>query len=314
MRPREYAVLTLLALIWGASFLFIRVAVLEISPFDLVFFRLGIASLVLLPVVLIRPRLIKGWQRYIPGFLLVGLFNTALPYSLFGYGEQHIPSGHASIINATTPLFAVVLTAVLPGIVHARLTARRGLGALISFAGVLVLVGPNALQGTDTLLAYGACLLAAGLYAISNVLARMMLHDAPLLAQAFFIDFAGFLFILPFALVSGLPQHVPSAGAIASILTLATLGTAVAFLMFYWLLQHVGVLRTSLVTYLLPCTALVWGAVLLHESITANVIAGLALVLAGIAIINNLFGARVNAKLAETTTPALAPESGGKTE
>jgi drug/metabolite transporter (DMT)-like permease len=307
MRPREYAVLGTLALIWGASFLFIRVAVREISPFDLVFFRLGIGSLVLLPAIIIRPRLIAGWHRYIPGLVLVGLCNTAIPYTLFGYGEQHIPSGHASIINATTPLFAVILTTVLPGAIHERLTATRGVGVLISFGGVLVLVGPSIFAAGGTLLAYGACLLAALLYAVSNVIARLTLQGAPLLAQAFFIDFAGFLFVMPVALVTGLPTRLPSTGALVSIGILSTLGTAVAFLLLYWLIQHVGVVRASLVTYLLPCTALIWGAVLLHEMITPNVLAGLALVLLGIAIVNRVFRRRP-APVLEVATPIVAPE------
>jgi drug/metabolite transporter (DMT)-like permease len=290
MRPREFSILLLLALIWGASFLFIRVAVLEISPFALVFFRLGLAALVLLPVVLIRPRWVQGWQRYIPGFLAVGLVNAAIPYTLFGIGETHVASGQASIINATTPLFAVIMTASLPGIVHERLTVARGIGALVSFGGVLALVGPSAFAGSGDLVNYLAILAAAFAYAVGGVLARVMLKGAPLLAQALGINLAGFLFIAPVAIITGLPQHLPSPQAIASIATLSILGTAVAFLLFYWLFQQVGVTRTVIVTYLLPCTALVWGAVLLHETLTLNVIAGLVLVLLGIAIINNVFG------------------------
>ncbi len=291
MRPREFAVLLALALIWGASFLFIRVAVLEISPFALVFFRLGLAALVLLPVALARSRWVRGWQRYIPGYLAVGLVNAAIPYSLFGFGETHVPSGQAAIINATTPLYAVVLTAMLPGIVHERLTVTRAVGALVSFGGVLALVGPAALQGHSELINYLEIIGAAFAYAVGGVLARVMLKGAPLLAQALGINLAGFLFIAPLAVITGLPRHLPSPQAVASIATLSIMGTAVAFLLFYWLFQQVGVTRTVIVTFLLPCTALVWGAVLLHEALTLNIIAGLVLVLLGIAIINNIFAA-----------------------
>jgi drug/metabolite transporter (DMT)-like permease len=289
MRPRELAVLALLALVWGASFLFIRVAVREVSPFVLVSVRLGLAALVLAPAALVRPRLLAGWRRYIPGLLAVGLVNAALPYTLLGFGETLVPSGQASIINATTPLFAVVLTAALPGFVHERLTLARGIGALVSFGGVLVLVGPNALQGNGTLLAYLACLGAAIVYACGGVLARVMLRGAPLLVQALGINLAGFIFVAPIALVTGLPRHLPSTAALVSMATLSIMGTAVAFLLFYWLFGKVGVTRTVIVTFLLPCTALIWGAVLLHETLTPGIFAGLALVLLGIAIINNVF-------------------------
>lgn len=291
MRPREFGILLLLALIWGASFLFIRVAVLEISPFALVTARLGLAALTLVPLAVARRELVRGWQRYIGPLLLVGLLNAALPYTLFGFGEQLVPSGHAAILNATTPLFAVVLTAALPGSVHERLTRSRGIGALVSFVGVVVLVGPQAIAGTGELLAYLACLAAAATYAVAGVVARIGFKGAPLLVQALGVNIAGFLLIVPVMIVSGgTPTRIPSPQVIASVATLAILGTAIAYLLYYWLLRNVGVTRTSLVTYLLPCTALVWGALLLHEALTINVFGGLALVLFGIAIINNMFG------------------------
>ncbi len=299
MRPKEYLVLGVLALIWGASFLFIRVAVREISPFALVTFRLGIATLTLAPVAAIRRKSLAGWRRFLPGLLLVGLLNAALPYTLYAFGEERIPSGHASIINATTPLFAVALTAIIPGIVYERLTLARGIGALLSFGGVLALVGPNAFQGAGELLAYLACLTAAALYAISGVIARVMLKGAPVLLIAIGIDLAGFLFVLPVAILTGsVPAHWPSLAVIASVVTLATLGTGVAFLMFYWLLGRVGVTRTTIVTYLLPCTAIIWGAVLLGETITPNMLIGLALVLLGIAFINNVFAPLIKRRAA----------------
>lgn len=294
MRPRELAVLGLLALVWGASFLFIRVAVKEVSPFVLVAARLGLAALVLVPAALVRPRWLAGWRHYIPGLIVVGLVNAALPYTLFGFGEILVPSGQAAIINATTPLFAVVLTAALPGFVHERLTLARAIGALVSFGGVVVVValGSSGVYGGGTLLAYLACLGAAIAYACGGVLARVMLRGAPLLAQALGINLAGFIFVAPVAIITGLPSHLPSTAAIASMATLSIMGTAVAFLLFYWLFGKVGVTRTVIVTFLLPCTALIWGALLLNETLTPGIFAGLALVLLGIAIINNVFAPR----------------------
>jgi drug/metabolite transporter (DMT)-like permease len=307
MRPREFILLGLLALIWGASFLFIRVAVQEISPFTLVLFRLGLAALVLVPVVLARPRLVRGWRRYVPGFFAVGLLNAAVPYVLFGFGETRVPSGQAAILNATTPLFAVMLTALLPGFVHERLTVARGVGALVSFAGVLALVGSSAFTGFGDLLAYLACFAAAACYAVGGIVGRFTLKGAPLLAQAVGINLAGCLCVAPVAVATGLPARVPSLPVIASVATLAILGTAIAYLLYYWLLAHVGVTRTVIVTYLLPCTALVWGALLLHEALTINVFAGLFLVLLGIAIINNVVGA-IFQRAKATPAPVAVPK------
>jgi drug/metabolite transporter (DMT)-like permease len=289
MRPRALVVLLLLALIWGASFLFIRVAVREISPYTLVMLRLVIASLVLVPLAIARPALIRGWQRYIPHLFLVGLVNSALPYTLIGLGEQHITSGQASILNATTPLFAVILTATLPGIIHEKLTLARAIGTLIGFAGVAMIVGLNTLGGkSGPVLAYGACLLAAALYGVGGILARLYLGDVPLLVTVLGVEASGGLLMVPVAVATGLPTHLPSAGVIVSVLLLSILGTSVALLMYYWLIQDVGVTRTTIVTYLLPCTGLIWGAVILHEHITPNALLGLVLVLVGVAFVNNL--------------------------
>lgn len=297
MRPREFGALMLLALIWGASFLFIRVAVTQgFTPLTLVDVPLGLAALGLLPLLIARrrgssPAAPIAWRRYLIPLCVVALVNAALPYFLIAFGEERIASGTASILNASTPLFAVALTAVIPGIAHERLTWGRVIGALIGFAGVIVLVGPEAFKQNDLSVGFFACLGGAASYAVGGVAARIGLRGAPVIVQAVGVNAAGFLFLLPIVLITGLPSQPPSTAAILSVLALSLLGTSVALLLYYWLLARVGVTRTSIVTYLLPGTALIWGAVLLSEPITLNEALGLLLILIGIAAINNVYAA-----------------------
>lgn len=290
MQPRALAVLLLLALIWGASFLFIRVAVLGgFTPFTLVATRLGLAAAALVPVALARPRLIAGWRRCWPTIVALGALNAALPYALFAFGEERITSGEAAILNATTPIFTALVLAVAPRSLRERLTGRRILGALVGFAGVVVLTGPALAGGSAALIGAGACLAAALLYGVAATVARAGLRGVPVLVPALGVNLAGFVMIAPLAVVTGLPSAWPTPSALLAVGLLAILGTSVGVLLYYWLIGAVGAAGTTYVTYLLPCTGLLWGAALLGERVTWNAIAGLALVLLSVAIVNNLF-------------------------
>ena len=289
MKTREYVVLFSLALIWGASFLFIKLAVLEVAPVTLVAGRLFFSVLVLAGVALAQPARIKGWRRFLGLSVAVALVNYVIPYLCFAWGETRIASGTASILNATTPLFTVLVASRWPGPNREPLTVRRGVGALVGFAGVSVLVGPSALslqgESLGVLVGMLVVLVAAIAYAFGALLSRGYAGAAPLVgplgSQA-----VGLILIAPAALIWGIPSHVPSWRAIGAIVTLGALGTGVAFLLYFWLIRHVGATRTTLVTYLLPCTALIWGAVLLSEPVTWNALAGLALVLLGTMVMN----------------------------
>lgn len=289
MRLREYAVLFTLALIWGASFFFIKVAVLGVSPATLVFGRLASSVLVLSVVALAQPRLIAGWRSYAGLAALVGVVNLALPFLLIAWGETRIASGTASILDATTPLFTVVLAHWWSGPGRERLTARRLGGVALGFAGVALLVGPAALAGGGSGLASvageGAVLLAALAYGIGTLLSQRFNGTSvligPLGEQA-----GALLLVLPVAALWSPPRQLPALPVFGAILMLGVPGLAVAYLLYFWLIRHVGASRTSLVTYLLPCTALLWGALLLHERITGYAVAGLALVLLGTMVTN----------------------------
>lgn len=319
MRVREYTVLFALALIWGMSFLFIKVAVHEVSPATLVAGRMLFSVATLGAVAVARPALFAGWRRFWRLSVGVAIVNYVIPYVAIAWGETRITSGLASILNATTPLFTVLLANWWLGMGHEALTLRRGAGVLVGFAGVGLLVGPGALHvtggGLAGALGEAAVLVAALTYGVGALLSRRYAGSATLVAPLG-SQIVGLVIVVPLALVWSPPTHLPSARAIGAIAALGVAGTAVAFLLYFWLIRHVGATRTSLVTYLLPCTALVWGVFLLGETISWNALAGLALVLVGTMVTNGtlngllqrLGGHRGRAERAAVAAPLASPQ------
>jgi drug/metabolite transporter (DMT)-like permease len=285
MQTRYLGVLLLLGAVWGASFLFIKLGVQDFPPPTLVAIRLSVAALVLLAVLYARglrlPRRARAWGD----FLLTGCVGLVLPFVLITWGETSIPSNMAAILNATTPLFTVLLAYIWTG--EERLSGLRLLGVVLGFVGVLVVVGIADISLASTSTRGQLAVLVASLcYGISNTYSRRAFRGLPPLIPATGQLLAGALVITPLALATqGIPA-APAPLAIGAVLTLAVFGTAMSNILLYWLLEHVGATRTSMVTYLLPPFALLYGALFLRESITMNTILGLALVVAGILLAN----------------------------
>lgn len=288
MRTKEYLVLFLLAALWGASFLFIKVAIADMTPLTLVAVRLIFGALGLLLVIPFRPSILKGWSTRLWPFFIVAIFNAVIPYLTISWGEEYVSSGMAAILNATTPLVLVILSHWWPG--GERLTWTRTGGVLIGFVGVALLVGPAAIttKGSN-LYIWGALLVLIGAisYAFGGLFARQMLSGLPHMQPAIGQTTMGAVILTPIAGIAFAVQpqptmHAPLILAVASALALALGGTTLAYICYYWLIEHVGPTRTLIVTYLLPCFALVYGALLLNESVGVNAIGGLALVLMGI--------------------------------
>jgi drug/metabolite transporter (DMT)-like permease len=289
MRARGYGVLFALALIWGASFLFIKIGVKEMSPPTLVALRLAFSVATLGAIIAVRPELAAGWRRYWRLGIIVGLINICVPYLLITWGETSIATGVTAILNATTPLFTVLLANWWPDSAHETLTWKRGMGVVVGFVGVGVLVGPAALSfagvGVDHVAGMLAVLIAAAAYGVGALLSRRFAGSAQLVGPIT-MQVSALICMIPVAVLTGLPTRVPSPRAIGAVATLGIAGTALAYLLYFWLIHHVGATRTALVTYLLPCTALIWGALFLHESVSWNALAGLALVLLGAMVTN----------------------------
>jgi drug/metabolite transporter (DMT)-like permease len=282
---RSYVwMLSFLAAVWGASYLFIKVAVDEIEPTAMMFFRLALAAALLVPFLLVQlgtrralEELRRAWR---PG-LALGVVNAALPFTLIAWGEKHIDSGVAAIANSTVPLFVVLLAIRFRP--SERATGARLAGVLIGFAGVAVLAGGQPGGGWWAVAGTLAVVIASVSYAIGSLYGQGRTAETrgPVLATAAMVG--GMVVLVPFALLQ-LPTEVPSSETIASVAALSILGTALAQLVLFRMLRLHGSARTSLVTYLLPVTALFYGAVLLDEAVTAAVLGGLALILLGVAL------------------------------
>ncbi len=288
MKSKEYLVLFSLAALWGASFLFIKVAIADMTPLTLVAVRLALGALGLLLVVPFKPAIMNGWHTRLWGFFVVALFNAVIPYLTISWGEVYITSGMAAILNATTPLVVVIVSHWWPR--GERLTWMRVVGVLIGFLGVGLLVGPAAFTPTSSnLFLFGSLLVFIGSasYAFGSLFALRMLSGLPLMQPAIGQTAMGAVILAPIATIAFVVQpqqtlHLPLALSIGATLALALGGTTLAYICYYWLITHVGPTRTLIVTYLLPCTALIYGALLLQEPIGINAIGGLALILTGI--------------------------------
>jgi len=276
--------LAFLAAVWGASYLFIKVAVEEIEPALMTFLRLAVAGLLLLPVLLARTGVRRGLGQLRgaarPGFML-GIVNAAVPFTLIAWGEKHIDSGIAAIANATVPLFVVLLAIRFRP--SERVRGGRLVGILLGLVGVGVLAGAQPDGGLWAVAGTLAVVLASLAYASGSLYGQLRVADTPGPVLATASMFGGALLVLPFAALQ-LPDELPGWRALGSVAALAVLGTALAQLVLFRMLRLHGSTRTSLVTYLLPPTAVLYGALLLDERLSLATLAGLALILPAVAL------------------------------
>jgi drug/metabolite transporter (DMT)-like permease len=282
---RSYALLIgSLAAIWGASYLFIKVAVRDFPPAAMIELRLGVAGILLALFLVAR----SGWRTALrelraaglAGFS-IGIVNGAIPFTLIAWGEKHIDSGIAAVANSSVPIFnAVLVPWFLP---EERLSRRRLTGVLIGIVGVAVLALAQPTVSWWFVAGTTAVVVASISYAFGGILAQHSLSSArgPTLAAASMLG--GAIALLPFALVD-LPDHTPGWKPVASLAALTLAGTALAQLILFRAIRLHGSARTSLVTYLMPPAALVYGAVLLDEPVTAASVGGLALIMLGVAL------------------------------
>jgi len=273
--------LIVLAAIWGASFMFIKVAVEEVTPGQVVFWRVLIGALALLPAVPFVLRwghLVAELRRYALPLVVLGVFNASVPFWLLAWGEKRLDSGLAAVLQASTPLFTALIAIRFS---HSdRVTGGRLLGVVIGFLGVVLLVGA---QPTGDVLSALAVLLSALCYAGSALYAGVRLLEAPPIVTSLGTLTVASLATLPLG-IAQLPDQAPSWEAIGSLVALGALGLSVAYLLYFAIIAGAGASYAVLVTYLVPAMALGYGAIILDEPITASALAGLALILAGVAL------------------------------
>jgi drug/metabolite transporter (DMT)-like permease len=280
-RGRPIVLLALLALIWGSSFMFIKVAVRELTPSTLILGRLGVAALVLavvVPAAIGRPETVAGLRAHWRPLVVVGLLNTAVPFWLLSWGETRIDSGLASILQASVPIFNALLAFAF--FRAERVTGRRLLGVAIGFVGVAVLVGaqPHAkVLGALAVVGMALC------YAAGGLLTRRHLGEVRPHLIALGTAAVAAIAVTPAGIVQA-PSELPGWKTIASIVVLGVVCTAAAYLLFFTIVVRAGAGYAALVTYLVPPVALAYGAAFLDESIGIAAIVGLVLILGGVAL------------------------------
>jgi drug/metabolite transporter (DMT)-like permease len=292
MGTRDLGALLLLSALWGASFIYIRVAVPALGPFVLVELRVGLAAVALaLCAALVGrlPKLRGRWRQ----FALLGAVNVAIPFSLISTAEINLTASLAAILNSTTVMFTAVVAAVWMG---DALTARKLVGVALGIVGVTVLVGwdPIAMNWAVAL-SVGAMLAASLAYALGSVYAKRTFADSPPLAIASGQLTAAAMLMLPLAAVSA-PEQSPSMIVVLSVLGLALPSTAVAYMLYFRLIANVGPTSTSTVTLLVPLFGLLFGVVLLDEPVGVGTLAGLVLILSSVTLITGLGATRPKAR------------------
>lgn len=280
MKPRDVVELLLLAAIWGSSFLFMRIAAPEFGPVPLIFIRVAIAMVFLLIVLAARGELagVKGNNRH---FTVVGILNSAIPFSLFAFATLSLTAGFTSVLNASVPLFGALVAYFWLG---DKLSAARIVGLIVGFLGVTVLVwGKISFKDNGSGWAIVAGLTASLSYGIAANYTKRNLSGVHPFANATGSQIAATLLLLPLAIIYW-PETMPSAKSWFSVLALGIACTGIAYILFFRLIANVGPAKAVAVTYLLPVFGMVWGLLFLSEAITSNMIMGCVVILLGTAL------------------------------
>ena len=286
MSATDWLLLVTLSVLWGGSFFFAKLAVLELPPLTVALGRVAIAAAILVTLArmtgLALPDRLPAWRPYI----VMGLLNNAVPFGLIFWGQTHIPSGLAAILNATTPLFTALVAHAATA--DERLNTARLVGVAAGLAGVTVMIGPDLLRalGADVL-GQLACLLAAVSYAFAGVYGRRFRGEPPLRVATGQLV-ASSVLLAPVVILLDRPWTLapPSATAIAALVALAALSTALAYLIYFRILARAGATNVALVTFLIPVSAILLGTLLLSEQLAARHIVGMIAIALGLAAID----------------------------
>ena len=285
MTSRSWALLIVLSVLWGGSFFFNGVAVRELPPLAIVLARVGIATVALLALLRVRVPWTTGFAVACLG---MGLLNNVIPFTLFVWGQHHIASGLAAILNATTPLFGVLVAHALTP--DERLTPARALGVLLGVGGVAVMLGADLPAGFGTALwAQLACLAAALSYAFAGVFGRRFRRmGVPPLATAAGQVTASTLVMLPLVLLAERPWTLPMPGAATwgALLGIGVRSTALAYVLYFRILAAAGATNLLLVTFLIPVSAILLGVGVLGERLEGRHLLGMAIIGAGLALMD----------------------------
>lgn len=292
LSSRTWAELFILGVIWGGSFLAIRLALNEVPFVTSVAHRVFWAALILWAYVLIRRLPIPRDRNVWIGLLGMGLLNNVIPFSLMAWGQLYIPTGLTSVFNAGTAVFGVIIAALILG--DERLTTRKIIGSTIGFFGVATAIGLDSLRNFDiTSLAQLAVIGGTISYAFAGVWARLTLKGlTPQVAAAGMLTGSSLIMVPAAFLIDGTPSFALSPTAFGAIAYYVIFATAGAYLLYYRILAAAGSANTMIVTLLIPPVSIVLGAIVLNETLSPNVYAGLALLALGLIILDGRLLAR----------------------
>ena len=277
--------LLILGTIWGSSYLFIKVAVAEVPVITLIAGRLLLATIILWILLWVLGQSMQRSRSLWRAYAVMGILSGTLPYTLIAWGEQYIPSSLAALLQATMPIFTIILAILLAG--DEPMTWTRVLGVIVGFVGVGILMAPDVHQGLQaSLLGQLAVVLASASYAGAAVFARKQLRGQPPLASTTGQMTMGAIFTLPLSLLIDRPFDLsPSLPVMASWLALTVLGTAVADIIYYALIKRTSATFVSTVTYIIPIIGLVLGALVLGEPLTLVLAGSSILILLGVVLV-----------------------------
>jgi len=287
----EWTMLIVLSIIWGGSFFFIGLSAKELPSFTIVFLRVGLASIILWLALMLVGKKMPGDKEIWKMFFTIGLINNVIPFSLIAWGQHHIASGLASILNATTPFFTIVLAHLFTR--EERISKNRLIGLVIGFFGVTLIVGLDIVEGASVnTLAQLAVLGAAFLYGFAIVYGRRFnsLGIDPIIAATGQLT-ASTVVLFPIVLLIDSPWTLPFPNSTtwAAILGLGVLSTAIAFILYYRILATAGAVNISLVTFLIPISAIILGSLFLNEALEDRHFLGMAVIWLGLTIIDGRF-------------------------
>jgi drug/metabolite transporter (DMT)-like permease len=284
----------IMSLLWGSAFLLVEISLRSFAPNTLVFLRMGIAAPFMLAALLfLREKLPTDFASWRQLFVL-GALNAALPFILFFWGQQYLDSGYASVLNATTPLWGVIVAHFLTA--DERATPLRIAGVLIGLAGIIVMVGPQAMGGiSSSLLAQLACIVSTSMYSFAAIYGRKLGQSSMTpMAAATGQAITAALIMLPIMLYFDRPweQPMPSRDSVLAVLGLAIPVTALPYMLYFKTIDRAGASNAMLVGFIMPVVAIALGIAFLDESLTGGQIIGTALIALGLIAIDGRLLAR----------------------
>ena len=288
MGRTEWIMLVALSILWGGSFFFVGIAVKDVPPLTIVSVRVILSALALHVILKVMGQRFPMDKSLLMAFLIMGLLNNAIPFSLIAYGQSHIASGLASILNATTPIFTVIVAHFFT--TDEKLTTRKLVGVLVGFFGVAIMIGIDALQALGIhVFAQIAILAATTSYAFAGIYGKRFqsMGVKPLTVATGQVTMTSIV-MLPLVFIVEKPWQlpVPNLNSILELISLAILSTVLAYLLFFEILARAGATNLLLVTFLIPPSAIILGVLVLNEAIQFNQMLGLMIIIVSLVIID----------------------------